>query len=119
MSAQDSFRRLYRALRSRGAEPATAMELATHAHPAGSLELAIPPRLRTAAREKAAAQGQAMPHGGFPIRTLSELADAIRAWGRAADKDAAKAHILKRAKALGAGPQILARIQALGTGGAS
>ena len=55
----------------------------------------------TAQRAKAAEKGQAMPHGGFPIKTESDLRNAIRAIGRAKNPAAAKAHIKKRAKALG------------------
>lgn len=63
-----------------------------------------------------ASKGEAMPGGSFPIRNKTDLAHAIRAWGRASDKAAAKAWILKRAKALGASPSVISRIQALGGG---
>lgn len=53
-------------------------------------------------RKKLAAKGQAMPHGGFPIENTSQLKDAIQAYGRAKNKAAAKRHIIRRAKALGA-----------------
>ncbi len=53
-------------------------------------------------RETAAKKKQAMPHGGFPIKNRSDLANAIKAVGRAKDPEAAKAHIKRRAKALGA-----------------
>jgi hypothetical protein len=53
-------------------------------------------------REKLAEKGQAMPGGGFPIRNEADLKRAIQAYGRAKDKEAAKAWIIKRAKALGA-----------------
>lgn len=56
----------------------------------------------TEQREKLAASGAAMPGGGFPIKSLGDLKNAIRAIGRAHDPSAAKAHIIKRAKALGA-----------------
>jgi hypothetical protein len=52
-------------------------------------------------RQKAAAKGQAMPHGGFPIKNATDLENAIKAIGRAKDRAAAMAHIKKRAKALG------------------
>jgi hypothetical protein len=55
----------------------------------------------TAEREKAAEKGQAMPGGGFPIKSEKDLRNAIQAVGRAKDPAAAKAHIKKRAKALG------------------
>jgi hypothetical protein len=53
-------------------------------------------------RKKLADKGQAMPDGSFPIRNKSDLSNAISAYGRAKDKAAAKSHIIKRAKALGA-----------------
>jgi cation transport regulator ChaB len=55
----------------------------------------------TKQREKAAEKGQAMEHGGFPIKNGSDLRNAIRAIGRAKNPGAAKAHIKKRARALG------------------
>ena len=53
------------------------------------------------ARKNLAAKGQAMPGGGFPIRNSVDLRNAIQAYGRARNKAAAKAWIIKRAKALG------------------
>jgi hypothetical protein len=55
----------------------------------------------TAQREKLAKSGAAMPHGGFPIKSEGDLHNAIRAVGRAKNPSAAKAHIKKRARALG------------------
>lgn len=55
-----------------------------------------------AVREKAADKGEALPDGSFPIRNKSDLHNAIQAFGRAKDKDRAKRHIIKRARALGA-----------------
>lgn len=52
-------------------------------------------------RERLAARNQAMPNGGFPIRNVSDLKNAIQAYGRAKNKPAVKAWIKKRAKALG------------------
>lgn len=52
-------------------------------------------------RRKLAKQGKAMPHGGFPIRDLADLKNAIQALGRAKDKAAAQRHIIKRAHKLG------------------
>ena len=51
-------------------------------------------------RKQAAKTGAAMPDGSFPIHTVADLKNAVRAYGRAKDKEAAKAHIIKRAKAL-------------------
>ena len=53
-------------------------------------------------RKEAAKSGEAMPDGSFPIKNKEDLANAVKAYGRAKDKAAAKAHIIKRAKALGA-----------------
>jgi hypothetical protein len=53
-------------------------------------------------RKQAAKEGQALPDGSFPIKNKSDLANAVKAYGRAKDKAAAKAHIVKRAKSLGA-----------------
>jgi hypothetical protein len=51
-------------------------------------------------REKMADKGQAMGDGSFPIANKADLENAIKAFGRAKDKDAAKKHIIERAKAL-------------------
>lgn len=42
-----------------------------------------------------------LPDGSFPIRDEASLHDAIQSFGRAKDKTAAKAHIMKCAKKLG------------------
>lgn len=52
-------------------------------------------------RKGMAEEGKAMPDGSFPIENESDLKNAIQAIGRAKDPAAAKAHIKKRAKALG------------------
>ena len=48
-----------------------------------------------------AENGDALPDGSFPIADKADLENAIQAFGRAADKQAAKVHIMKRAKELG------------------
>ncbi len=53
-------------------------------------------------REQMAATGAAMKDGSFPIADRQDLENAIRAVGRAKDKRAARRHITKRARALGA-----------------
>ena len=53
-------------------------------------------------RKNAAKTGAAMPDGSFPIHTTEDLKNAIHLAGNAKDPAAAKAHIKKRAKALGA-----------------
>ena len=52
-------------------------------------------------RETLAKSGRAMKSGGFPIVNESDLRNAIRAIGRAKNPGAARAHIKKRAAALG------------------
>ncbi|MDA8230353.1 MAG: hypothetical protein M0006_03350 [Magnetospirillum sp.] len=55
-----------------------------------------------AERQKAAKSRTAMPDGSYPIEDKADLENAIRAFGRAKDKDAVKKHIISRAKALDA-----------------
>jgi len=52
-------------------------------------------------RKTMAEAGEALPDGSFPIKDEEDLQNAIQAFGRAGDKAAAKAHIMKRAKELG------------------
>ena len=52
-------------------------------------------------RKELATKGCALPNGSYPIEDEGDLKNAIRAYGRAADKPAVKAHIKKRAHALG------------------
>lgn len=52
-------------------------------------------------RRAMAARGQAMPDGSFPIRDRADLQNAIQSVGRAANYEAAKRHIIRRARALG------------------
>lgn len=54
-----------------------------------------------AERASMEASGQAMEGGGFPIKTIKDLRNAIQSIGRAKDPAAAKAHIKTRAEALG------------------
>jgi hypothetical protein len=51
-------------------------------------------------RMKLAEDGMALPDGSFPIKNGDDLKNAIQAYGRAKDKEAAKAHIMKRAEDL-------------------
>ena len=53
-------------------------------------------------RDTAAESGAAMPDGSFPIENEGDLENAIHAVGRADDPEKAKAHIIARAKDLGA-----------------
>lgn len=67
------------------------------------LELALAARkFGQETREKYADSGTAMPDGSFPIPDKDALRRAIQSIGRAKDPAAAKKHICKRAKALGA-----------------
>lgn len=70
-------------------------------------------------RAKMAKTGEAMPNGGYPIPDVDALHRAMEAFGREpqAGRAAVKAHILKRAKALGASNELLEHIRALGSGG--
>jgi len=56
----------------------------------------------TSSRKKMASSGSAMPDGSFPIPDIDALKRAIQSIGRAKDPAAAKAHIKRRAAALGA-----------------
>jgi hypothetical protein len=53
-------------------------------------------------REKLAEEGKAMSDGGFPIVTVADLKNAVKAFGRAKNKSAVARHIKRRAKALDA-----------------
>lgn len=54
-------------------------------------------------RKRAAKKGTALPDGSFPIESKGDLKNAVRAIGRASKdkRDKVKAHIKRRAKALG------------------
>ncbi|WP_406168891.1 phage major capsid protein [Streptomyces sp. NBC_00996] len=73
----------------------------------GNIDTANAADLDTAARQHAASQGWAMEDGSYPIRPLdshgrTDLEAAVRAVGRGSGShDAIRAHIVKRAKALG------------------
>jgi hypothetical protein len=53
-------------------------------------------------REKDAERGVAMPDGSYPIRSAKELENAVRDYYRSGEKPNVKAHIIARAKAIGA-----------------
>ena len=59
-------------------------------------------KFSTKQRQKLAKEGKAMKDGGFPIVNQQDLKNAIKAYGRGNQPKAEKAHIKKRAKALGA-----------------
>jgi len=52
-------------------------------------------------RMEYAKRGWALPDGSYPIRDVGDLRNAIQAFGLGKDRDAAKRHIMKRARALG------------------
>lgn len=54
------------------------------------------------ARQRMADSGEAMPDGSFPIPDKGALARAVASVGRAKDYEAARSHIIRRARALGA-----------------
>jgi hypothetical protein len=53
-------------------------------------------------RAEMAEEGNALPDGSYPIGNVEDLRNAIQAFGRAKDKEAAKRHIMKRARQLNA-----------------
>jgi hypothetical protein len=53
-------------------------------------------------RKEMADSGKAMPDGSYPIGNKTDLMNAIRSWGRGGADPKVKAHIKRRAKALGA-----------------
>jgi hypothetical protein len=56
-----------------------------------------------AARKEAVQKGWAMADGSFPIKDASDVEDAVHLWQSGhGNSSAAKAHIIKRAKAIGA-----------------
>ena len=55
-----------------------------------------------AEREKDAEAGVAMPDGSYPIRTAKDVENAVRDFNRSGQKPDVKAHIIARAKAIGA-----------------
>lgn len=59
-----------------------------------------------AQRRSAADSGAAMPDGSFPIKNRGDLSNAIHLAGHAKDPGAARAHIKRRASALGASDMI-------------
>lgn len=56
----------------------------------------------TSKRQQLAKKGHALPDGSFPIQDKADLQKAISAFGLGKNSSAAKAHIIKRAKELGA-----------------
>lgn len=69
---------------------------------AEAAEIALKRAFSDEQRASMAKEGTALPDGSYPISSKEDLSNAIQAFGRAKDKGAAKRHIIKRAKALGA-----------------
>ena len=55
----------------------------------------------TSYRKSLADKGYAMLDGSFPIVNVQDLKNAIKSYARAKNRNAAKEHIKKRARALG------------------
>ena len=68
---------------------------------AEAAEIALKRAFSDDVRTQMAKEGTALPDGSYPISNAEDLKNAISAFGRAKDKEAAKKHIMKRAKALG------------------
>lgn len=68
---------------------------------AEAAEIALKRAFTEDQRNSMSKEGTAMPDGSFPIKSESDLRNAIQAYGRAKDKEAAKRHIMKRAKEMG------------------
>lgn len=64
--------------------------------------LASPRHFSAKQREEMASKNIAMKDGSFPIPDRGALRRAIQAYGRASDQEAAKQHIIQRARALNA-----------------
>jgi len=67
---------------------------------AEAAEIAIKRAFSEEKRMELAKGGMALPDGSYPIVSETDLRNAIQAFGRAKDKEAAKKHIMKRARAL-------------------
>ena len=52
-------------------------------------------------RQRMAREGLAMRDGSFPVANETDLRNAIQSVGRAADYEAARRHVIRRARALG------------------
>jgi len=68
---------------------------------AEAAEIALKRAYSEESRMDLAKRGMALPDGSYPIRDEADLRNAIQAYGRAKDKQMAKAHIMKRAMDLG------------------
>lgn len=57
-------------------------------------------------RRQAADSGAALPDGSFPIKSAGDVKNAVRLVGHASDPAKAKAHIIARAKSIGAAGEL-------------
>lgn len=78
------------------------LEMAFSADELEELEISEFKAFSPGQRRKMAGSGSAMPDGSFPIKTKADARRAVKAYGRAKNKSAAKKHIVRRAKAVGA-----------------
>lgn len=68
-------------------------------------------------RKQLAKEGKALPDGSYPTPTLSDLMNAIQAFGReTGDRARLKAYLMRRARALGASEAVRQRISLLKVG---
>lgn len=77
-------------------EPEEAEEIEAEA-----AEIALKRAFSEERRMSMAKEGMALPDGSYPIASEDDLKNAIQAFGRAKDKEAAKRHIMKRAREMG------------------
>lgn len=77
-------------------EPEEAEEIEAEA-----AEIALKRAFSEDRRMSLAKEGMALPDGSYPIVSEDDLKNAIQAFGRAKDKEAAKRHIMKRAREMG------------------
>lgn len=68
---------------------------------AEAAEIALKRAFSEDRRMSMAKEGLALPDGSYPIASEDDLKNAIQAFGRAKDKEAAKRHIMKRAREMG------------------
>lgn len=68
---------------------------------AEAAEIALKRAFSEDRRMAMAKEGMALPDGSYPIASEEDLRNAIQAFGRAKDKEAAKRHIMKRAREMG------------------
>ena len=73
----------------------------TEAIEAEAAEIALKRAWSDDQREEMAKEGKAMKDGSYPIDSEQDLRNAVQAYGRAKNKPATKAHIMKRARSMG------------------